>query len=417
MYIHRELERTIAPFIKRKEVMAIIGPRQAGKTTFLQFLQQDLVKQGKKVKFITFENLADLEIFQDSIDDFVGLMRSYDVVIIDEFQYARDGGQKLKYLFDTTKTKYIISGSSSLDLVFQTGKYMVGRMLNFELMPFSFREFLAFKDKDLSQAVRTKIDIKKFTNLNVQKGFGNAINKRLAEQLEKFVVYGGYPAVALASSEAVKQKILSSILENYLLKDIRSLLRLATDDKLLRLAKFLAAQIGGLIKYEELSNVANLSYQEVLRHLNILEKTFIINVVRPFFTNKRTELSKNPKVYFVDMGVRNFLLSDFRPIKIRSDVGLIMENYAHSLIKNLGIFNGVKYWRTKSKAEVDFVVEKQQQLLPVEIKYTSKATISRSFYSFIEKFKPKTGIILTRDYLGEKKIKNTRVKFMPLSYF
>lgn len=417
MYIHRQLEEKMAPFLKRKEAISIIGPRQVGKTTSLKFLEESLKKQGKKVKFITFENLEDLDIFQNSLEDFISIVNDYDVVIIDEFQYAKNGGQRLKYLYDTTKIKFVISGSSSLDLVFQTGKYMVGRMINFELWPFSFREFLSFKDRELSKILNSKIAQKDFLNFNVKNGFGNIINKRLAERLEKFIIYGGYPAVALSASDSEKQKILSGIIDNYLLKDIKSLLRLATDDKLLRLAKFLAAQIGGMIRYEELSNISTLSYKEVLRHLNILEKTFILSLIKPFFTNKRVELSKNPKNYFIDTGVRNFLLSDFRPMGIRNDKGLIMENYAYNMIKNIELFSDIKYWRTKSKAEVDFVVEKQQNIFPIEIKYVSKETIGRSLYSFIEKFRPKTAIVLTKDYLGEKKIRSTKVKSIPLSYF
>ncbi|PIZ01271.1 hypothetical protein COY61_00010 [bacterium (Candidatus Gribaldobacteria) CG_4_10_14_0_8_um_filter_33_9] len=95
-----------------------------------------------------------------------------------------------------------------------------------------------------------------------------------------------------------------------------------------------------------------------------------------------------------------------------------MENYLLKDIKGLlNLLPDLKYWRTKSKAEVDFVIEKEQNVYPVEIKYVSKRRIGKSFYSFINKFNPKTGIILTKDYLAEEKIKNTKVKFIPLSYF
>ncbi|MEA1926028.1 MAG: DUF4143 domain-containing protein [Patescibacteria group bacterium] len=172
-----------------------------------------------------------------------------------------------------------------------------------------------------------------------------------------------------------------------------------------------------MIKYEELSNVSNLNYKEVINHLNILDKTFVIKLIKPFFTNKRTELTKNPKNYFIDLGLRNYLLDDFRHAKNRNDLGVIMENYAYNLLQNSNITRELKYWRTKSRAEIDFVVEKEQNIYPVEIKYASRRIIGKSFYSFIEKFDPKTGIILTKDYLAEEKIRNTKVKFIPLSYF
>lgn len=416
MYINREIEDEIEPFLKRKEAIAILGPRQAGKTTLLKFLEKKLAEGGKKVKFITFEKRDDLDIFQNNIEDFKNLIEDFDCVIIDEFQYAKNGGQKLKYLYDTVKIKFIISGSSSLELIFETGKYMVGRMINFELLPFSFREFLSFENKELFGFLQKKINRGDIFDFDVKGGFGNSINARLAAFLEKYVVYGGYPAVVTAKDEGVKQKILAGIIDNYLLKDISSLLNLVTDDELLRLARFLAVEIGGMVKYENLSNASGLTYKEVLGHLNILEKTFIIKLIKPFFANRKTELVKNPKCYFVDSGVRNFLLLDFRPIKLRNDAGALMENYARSLLSKLESVD-LKYWRTKSKAEVDFVVQKQQNLYPIEVKYASKEVIGKSFYSFIEKYRPKIGIILTKDYLGEKRIGNTKIKFIPLGYF
>ena len=417
MYIYRQLEKKLAPFLKRKEVIAIIGPRQAGKTTFIKRLEKKLKEEKKKVKLITFEKKSDLNLFQESVEDFKDLASQYQYVIIDEFQYAKDGGQKLKYLYDTTKIKFIITGSSSLDLTFQTSKYMVGRMLDFRLSPFSFREFLSFENKELFNLLENRINPNFILKFNVKNGFGAEINKRLIMALEKYAVYGGYPAVVLSKTKQEKETVLENILDKYLLRDVQSLLKLATEDELLRLSKFLASQAGNIIKYEELSNVSKLSYRDILKHLNILEKTFIINLVKPFFTNKRTELTKNPKNYFVDLGLRNYLLTDFRLIANRNDAGAMMENYAYNMLDSLNLTPNLKYWRTKSKAEVDFIIEKEQNIYPIEIKYVSKRVVGKSFYSFLEKFNPKTGIILTKDYLAEEKIKDTKVKFIPLSYF
>lgn len=414
MYIKRELEYKIKPFLTRREAISVVGPRQAGKTTFIKHIAHELQKSGKKVKFITFENRVDLELFNDSIEDFKKIVIQYQTVFIDEFQYGRDGGQKLKYLYDTTDVKFIISGSSSLELTFQTGKYMVGRLLEFLLMPFSFREFLQAKDKELLGIINSiGNDPLAFDSA---RAFGAEINRRLAVMLGEYVLYGGYPAVVLSDGAGEKEKTIESIYEKYLLKDIKDLLRLATDRELERLAKFLAGQIGGMIKYQELSTVTGLTYKEVKKHLNILEKTYIVSLIQPFFTNRRTELVKNPKVYFNDLGLRNFSLADFRSISTRNDIGNLMENYGFSLLRKI-YGEKIKYWRTKAKAEVDFVIEKEGSVYPIEIKYTSKRIVGKSFYSFLEKFQPKTGLILTKDYLGEEKIGKTKVKFIPLSYF
>ena len=414
MYINRQLEVDIKPFLAKKEAISIVGPRQAGKTTFIENLAKQFKNNGKTVKFITFEKRADLDLFNNNIEDFKKIILQYDVVFIDEFQYSKDGGQKLKYLYDTTEIKFIISGSSSLDLTFQTGKYMVGRLLEFSLMPFSFREFLSARDQEMYNILPDKTGRNLF-KFEIKNSFGQEINNRLIKLFEEYIIFGGYPAVVLSESNKEKEKILESIYSKYLLKDIKDLLRLATDSELERLGKFLAGQIGNIIKYQELSNASGLNYKELKKHLNILEKTYIIALASPFFTNKRTELVKNPKIYFKDIGLRNYSLTDFRDCGVRNDIGAMVENYGYNLLT--GIFGGnIKYWRTKAKAEVDFVIEKEQAIYPIEIKYSSKRIVGKSLFSFIEKFNPPAATILTKDYIGEEIINNTKIKFIPIIY-
>lgn len=415
IYIPRSLEKEIIPFLDRKEVIALIGSRQVGKTTLLRRIDSHFQELGKKTKFLTFEKREDLSLFQDDIEDFKRIIKGYDCVIIDEFQYAREGGKKLKYLYDTTDIKFVISGSSSLELTFSTGKYMVGRLLSFELYPISFRESLYVRDKESYNLLEDNIpeDILQF---EVKNGFGGVINQKLSAYLEEYAVFGGYPEVVLSSGEKVKNKILEGIVDSYLLRDIKGLLNFASEDKLIRLSKFLAAQAGNLVKYEEIANSADLNYTETKKNLNILDNTFIIDFLSPFYTNKRLELSKNKKVYFIDPGFRNFLLSDFRKIADRQDAGNIVENLVYLQLKRTEHFDSLKYWRTKSKAEVDFVLENKGEVIPAEVKYSSKRAVGKSFYSFLEKFKPSQAIIFTKDYLGEEKIGKTKVRFIPVSY-
>lgn len=418
MYIHRELEKTILPYLDRREALSILGPRQAGKTTFLGEIVRVLEQAGKKVRFLTFENRADLDLFNTSIEDFKRLMAEYDVVVIDEFQYAKEGGQKLKYLYDTTTQKFIVSGSSSLDLVFQTGKYMVGRLLEFTLLPFSFREFLSFREPELFSLLDKKENLT-LLECDARDVFGEEITRRLSELLEEFVLFGGYPAVTLTLEREEKEKILGGIAENYLLKDIESLLHLATGDKLRVLEKLLSTQIGNLVQYDELSRASGLSFPELKEHLNILEKTYVLTLVKPFFTNRRTELTKNPKVFFLDLGLRNFVLSDFRPLRDRPDAGALMENYAYTLLSRRApsLSMGVRYWRTKSKAEVDFVLETSDAVFPFEVKYSSKRVVGKSLHSFIRKFHPKRVAILTKDFAQQETISESMINFLPLGYF
>lgn len=416
MYVHRELEKEIAPFLEKKEVIAIIGARQTGKTTLLEYLLTLFQNQKKSVKYITFEKTSDLELF-NNIEDFKEIHKIYDVLIIDEFQYAKEGGKKLKYLFDTTQTKYIISGSSSLEIIYKTGKFMVGRIFTFILRPFSFKEYLSYKDKELFEVRNNKITDVLSEKFNVKDIFSDPLNEKLEKLFEEYLIFGGYPAVVLTKNEEVKIKVLESIFENYLLKDIRSLLRLATEQNLIRLVKFLSTQIGNLIDYNELSEVTGLHYKKLLSHIEILKQTYIIDLLPPYFKNKRTELIKNPKVYFNDTGFRNLAISDFRKLSTRNDAGMLAENYVHSaLSKRVGTFENLNFWRTKSKAEIDFILQLKDQIVPIEVKYSNNPSIGKSFYSFVDKYTPSNGFVLNKKFAAEKIISGCRIKFVPMYY-
>jgi len=413
-YIPRELEKTIQPFLKRKEILAVVGARQVGKTTFLEHLFSNLKKQKKKAEFLTFEKENDLALFE-SIEDFKDYYKDYQILIIDEFHYAKEGGRKLKYLFDTTKIKFIISGSSSLELTFETGRYLVGRMFKFLLYPFSFREFLLSKDKRLLALLETRFGDVLFQKPDFKKFFGQEINSRIQKLFEEYLIFGGYPAVVLAETREEKIKILESILENYLLRDIGALLNLKTKGEILKIAEFLSTQVSNLLNYQELSRISNLRYREVITHLEILKNTFLVETLKPFYKNPRTELVKTPKIYFFDNGFRNYLISDFKEINKRNDVGRLVENYVFSLLqrKSLGKIN---FWRTKSKAEVDFLIQREGEIIPIEVRYSPSPLIGKSLFSFIEKFSPKYGYILTKGFFGIKKIKKTNIYFIPVYY-
>ncbi|MBI5754654.1 ATP-binding protein, partial [Candidatus Peregrinibacteria bacterium] len=361
VYVERDLLRHILPFLNRKEAIAIVGPRQAGKTTFLLHLADIMKKNGKKTKFFTFEKESDLRLFQENIEDFKDFISPFDVVFIDEFQYARDGGKKLKYLYDTTGIKFFISGSSSLELTFLTGRFMVGRMLKFELFPFSFREFLEMHDHELFLLLEKRFPLKNgladfLLRFEMKQAFQQEIHDRLSAALAKYLIFGGYPAISLAKTPIEKEKLLESIVENYILKDIRGLLRLITEDELLRLSRFLATQIGGMVQYSELAMISLMPHHQIKKHLRILEETYVLELLKPFFVNRRTELVKNPKIYFLDIGLRNYLIRDFREMPNRPDFGHIAENYVFSAFRKHQI-SPLRYWRTKSQAEVDFVLE------------------------------------------------------------
>ena len=397
VYVERILEKTLSKYISSREILGIVGTRQCGKTTMLNHFLDNL--KNKKIERISFENLKILEVFEKDIDLFIErYVRENDILFIDEVQYSKDSGKKLKYIYDSEKIKIIISGSSAPDLSIQSMKFLVGRILLFELYPFSFEEFLSYKDKILLK----KIKEQKLSEIVIKEG---------NVYLEEFIRYGGYPRVVLERNYKNKKKILEGIYSTFLLREIREILDLSNDDKLIKLIKALSLQIGNLIDYTSLSRVSGFSVIEIKKYLNILQKTYILSEVKPFYNNKRTELVKTPKVYFYDLGFRNICIDNFG--EERMDKGAMLENFVFSEIKKKN-YGECKFWRTKSRAEVDFVLEKGVQIISIEIKTKIyNENLSASFRSFIEKYSPDKAFLFSLDFKHKRKFKQTKIYFEP----
>ncbi len=292
----------------------------------------------------------------------------------------------------------IVSGSSSLDLTIKAVKHLTGRILSFTLYPFSFREVLRSKDERLSKLFESTLEFGPIQGPLLQ---------RLQKYFQEFVVYGGYPRVATAQNDGEKRDILRNIFQIDLFRDVKDILGLVDDYKLLSLVKALALQAGQAISYDELANLTQQNTSAVKRQINFLEKAHIASFPRPYFRNKRTELVKNPKVYFLDTGLRNAVIKDFKPANDRQDKGPLYENCVFSeLMKRDRL---VKYWRTKSKADVDFVVDDR---IPLEVKSDlSKSIIGKSLHSFIAKYQPDKAFILNESLFEDFRIRKSMVQW------
>ena len=401
-YIKRDIEENISKFMYKKEIIAIVGVRQCGKTTVINHILDKLEKKGKKVKRITFDNIKDLELFEQDIESFIELyVKNFDFLFIDEVHYSKNSGKKLKYVYDNFDIKIFISGSSAAEISIHSLKYLVGRIFTFTLYPFSFREFIRAKNP-------------KILNLYESGKYKSEIILKFNKYIKEFIIYGGYPRVVLTDDKEEKKTVLKNIYNTYLLKEIKEILDLSEDFRLIKLLKSLSLQIGNILNYNELSSLTGFSYNDLKKYLNILEKTYICSLIRPFYTNKRVELVKSPKIFFFDSGFRNICIDNFS--QERSDLGSLYENYIFSELIKENIFP--KYWRTKSKAEVDFIIEKENKVTPIEIKSNLKQPkLTKSFHSFLEKYNPKKSYILSSDFEGSKKLKNYKITFLPFSKF
>lgn len=427
-YYERELMAELRKWLGRKEIFAIKGPRQSGKTTLVKMLIAWL-EEGKKAKpenmtFLTFEDLEVLEKFSANPKEYAesfleGKGRHY--FFFDEFHYAKNGGKNLKLLYDTIENaKFVVTGSSSLEIS-ALSKYLVGRVFSFYLFPFNFHEFLNAKDSRMAgiYAKRNGM-IRNFIfsgrDFTVPR---DAFARDILVLFEDFIIYGGYPEAIKTGDKETKKVILKNIYETYIGKDVMGLLKISDVFKFRKLVTLLGSQIGGIVNYNELSNVCNSYYKEIIELLHVLEETYVVRIVRPFHGNLKTELRKTPKVYFIDTGLRNYSVSDFNEMEKRADRGGLAENAVFTALFNMTKdFGKIRYWRTLSKAEVDFVLDLGKEVVPVEVKFTEmkKPKVSRSFRSFLLSYKPGRGLVVTKNFWGETRINGTKVKFVPLCY-
>jgi predicted AAA+ superfamily ATPase len=414
MYINREIEGKLGKFLKSPEIIAVVGPRQCGKTTLLKHIFSPL----KKAVYIDFEDRDRLNLFNDDIKSFYALyVKGSDYLFIDEFQYASEGGQKLKYLYDTHKIKIFISGSSVLDLTHQAVKYLVGRVFIFQLYPFSFGEFLSHRGTSLYENIyldsRRQVEQYIYGKRKSPPVFNDGLIREMLGYYYEYVVFGGYPRVVLTDDREEKITVLKNIYNTYLLREIRDVLQLNTEAELRKLIKALALQTGSMVVYNELGQISSLDYTRLMKHLNILEKTFLIKLIAPFCKNKRTEIAKTPKVYFWDNGFRNVVINNFQPMDERADRGALNENYAAQQLMKAG--DDINYWRTKSNAEIDFVVEREGMHTALEVKsFLSSGKTSRSLYSFRDKYSVRRTVILSENYSFFDKKKD--ILFLPVFF-
>ncbi len=411
MYIKRNLEETILKYLDAPEIIAVVGARQSGKTTMIN----QLIKNFKKAKSISFEDQTALRVFEESPDDFIKIyIQGNKYLFIDEFQYSKNGGKILKYIFDNQqnssgakqKTKIIISGSSSIDLTVQAIKYLVGRILVFNLYPFSFQEFLSAKDENYLKIYKEyRKQAHRFKDIEIK--ISKPVHQKLLGYYEEYLLFGGYPRIVLENDYQSKKELLANIYNTYFLREVKDILGLIDDYKLDNLIKALALQIGNLIDYKELSRLSGYSYPSLKKYLNFLEKTYIAKFIKPFYKNKRTEIVKNPKIYFFDTGLRNFIADDFRKLDRRTDKGALLENgLAQEFIKNSSQFN---FWRDKKKNEIDFILSLGDKKT-VAVK--SKAYLTNSKIKSAEVFKKKYSeidIYLSYQNINKKMAEQKRI--------
>ncbi|MFA6404954.1 MAG: ATP-binding protein, partial [Candidatus Paceibacterota bacterium] len=365
LIFQRTIEARIMESLFKDKMIAILGPRQSGKTTLAKKLINSYGIDGAYWDC----QLADVRkhFIVGKPDELLPLVKGKKIVVFDEAQTIQDIGTILKVFHDTyPDTQIIATGSSSFDLSNKINEPMTGRIFEFTLLPLSLDE------------------IKKFRPVTMN-------------DLHDLMLFGSYPAVVAASSTEEKKIILKNIATQYLYKDVFIFEAIRNPRIFEDLVRLLALQIGSLVSLAELAAHLGISRSVVQKYLRLLEQSFIIKVVHPFSNNPRTELKKAFKVFFLDIGVRNAVVDMDTPLGNRNDVGFIFENYFMSERIKEGVNNFVfppeiMFWRTRKGLEVDVVEKKGSVIDAYECKWGDTDVV---FTYFLKLYPQATTHIIT----------------------
>lgn len=363
--IKRVIKNSIQADYRREKVIVLLGARQVGKTTLLSELQEG----ANKVLSLNCDNVDDVLLLESKTStELKYLLSSYDLVFIDEAQRVKNIGLTLKMIGDLKlKTQVVVTGSSSFDMANEVNEPATGRLIEYNLYPFSLSE-LAIDTSEREE-------------------------KRL---LETRMVYGLYPEVVTEPGDA--KRILMGLTNNYLYKDLFMYRGIKKPDLIQKLVRALALQLGNEVSYNELSSFLGVDRGTIETYINLLEKCFVVFRLDSFSRNLRNEIKKGKKIYFYDNGIRNAVLSNFAPLELRNDTGALWENLMVSerVKRNsyLGDFAQLFFWRTHEQQEIDLVEEQDGVLRTFEFKWNDKVKVKRP-KSFVNAYPNSTYEVVT----------------------
>jgi predicted AAA+ superfamily ATPase len=346
----RTLYKALKSHLAEKPATVITGMRRVGKSTLLKQLLDKV--PGKNKIYLDLERIENRLIFKQSTNREMELFletMGVDVtkkctIALDEIQLLPEIVSVMKYWYDTYRTKFIVTGSSSFYLQNRFSESLAGRKQIFELTPLSFDEFLRFKGIEVD---------KKFSFYSYLEGFYNLYKSHYNE----FIRFGGFPEVTLIGKTASKKAMLQDILNAYIDMDVKILSDYSLNDELYRLIRLLSARVGSKMDASKLASVAGINRNKIANYLNLFEQTYFLTKLTPFSNNTDKEISQQPKYYFSDSGLLNLMEEQ--------ETGKIFENTVINQFMRLN--KSVNYYQKKSGQEIDLIWKEN---CAVEIKTT-----------------------------------------------
>jgi len=357
MYYPRMLKSRWLKLSKQFPVLLLTGPRQVGKTTFLQHIA------GKNRRYVTLDD-PDLRLLARE-DPSLFFQRHTPPILIDEIQYAPDLMQYIKMQVDAKKHTgmFWLTGSMQFKMMKGISETLAGRVGIINMLGFSSRE-----------RYKLKLDVAPFIpNIDLLTDREPSKPKISAVNLYKDIWKGSYPAL-IAGPTRDREVFYSSYLQTYLHRDVRELTQVADESAFLKFLKACAARTGQLLNMSELARDTDVSVGTAKNWLSILQASFQVFLLPPYYSNLTKRLVKRPKLYFLDTGLCAYLTDWTSPKTLESGAmsGAILETYVLSEILKSWWHQGrtpsLHYYRDKDCREIDFVFVQDQALYPLEVK-------------------------------------------------
>ena len=358
----------------------LVGPRQVGKTTLAKQLQQLL---NKPTVYIDLE--LDSDRFRLSRAEWFLEQHLDKCVIIDEVQRMPELFPLLRALIDRKRepARFVLLGSASPDFLRQSSESLAGRIAYFELTPFTINE------------VRTRMP------------------------MSEHWLRGGFPDACLAPDLSFTWDWHRQFIQSFIERDL-SILGIEVNPVLFdRMLRMLGHVHAGQQNISELSNSLAISAPTVARYLDVLEGSFLITRLQPWFVNIGKRLTKSPKIFIRDSGLLHYLLHvpDFEQLQVNPRIGASWEGYVIEEIRRALAGRGqLFYYRTQGGAEVDLLIKTPSgRTICLEIKYDVNPTPSRGFYQSLEDLKPDAQFVVVPK--GEAWFYNNDLKIIGLLEF
>ena len=402
--------------LEGKSIVAIVGVRRAGKTYTMFHLIKELIKDvGKNnILYVDFENPRLAGMNASTLNELLIVFKEMMApdknrriyLFLDEIQNVEGWVRWVRILHNKGNYKIIISGSSATLLSREIATSLRGRSINFEIYPFSFKEFLRIKNFSYD------LDVIKYTE---EKGV-------ILRYLNEYINYGGFPEVVL-SPEELKRKLLTSYFETIFHRDILERYRIRN---ISLMENFLLYLLNNNSKYISLGKIERffksmgmkVSKKTLGEYLKYARDVFFVFTIEIFSHKIKDRLQYPRKIYSIDTGIVNTISPESKENRGRLYENIVFLHLHREKQKHPGM--GIYYWKDREGREVDFVISdglKPQKLIQVSLDVSSPDTMkreTRALLKAMKEFDLKEGLIITEDYSGEEQNKGRHIKFIPL---